>query len=203
MFVNIKDNSMKTKTNDNCLMEDNNIIIQPIVGARRWGNIFWAIITLVAGGSFLLTGLSSYIKKTILFFMAPSDLSFIPQGLLMSFYGALAIFISVFLWFTIVLDIGSGYNKFDKLNNSIQILRLGFPGKNRFINLEYKINNIQCIQVSIKQGINPKHEIYLCTKNNNKIPLTQVSQPIPISLLETKASKLAKFLGVSIEDIKS
>nr|WDA99274.1 photosystem I assembly protein Ycf4 [Galdieria yellowstonensis]WDA99464.1 photosystem I assembly protein Ycf4 [Galdieria yellowstonensis] len=191
------------KKNNDYYIENNNIIIQPIVGARRWDNIFWAIITLAAGSSFFLIGLSSYIKKPIFFFIAPSDLSFIPQGILMSFYGSLALFISVFLWFTIALDIGSGYNKFDKLNNSIKILRLGFPGKNRFINLEYKMDHIRCIQVSIKQGINPKHEIYLCTKNNIKIPLTQVSQPIPISTLESKASKLAKFLGVSIEDIKS
>ncbi|BDE17685.1 photosystem I assembly protein ycf4 (chloroplast) [Galdieria partita] len=201
MFVNTKDNSIK-KNND-YFVENNNIILQPIIGARRWDNIFWAIITLAAGSGFFLTGLSSYMKKTILFFIAPSDLSFIPQGVLMLFYGALAIFISVFLWFTIAFDIGSGYNKFDKLNDSIKILRLGFPGKNRFINLEYKINEIKCIQVSIKQGINPKHEIYLCTKNNNRIPLTQIAQPMPIAILESEASKLARFLGVSIEDIKS
>nr|YP_010713709.1 photosystem I assembly protein Ycf4 [Galdieria phlegrea]WDA99601.1 photosystem I assembly protein Ycf4 [Galdieria sulphuraria]WDA99791.1 photosystem I assembly protein Ycf4 [Galdieria phlegrea] len=201
MFAHTKENSMK-KNND-YFVENDNIIIQPILGARRLDNIFWAIITLAAGSGFFFTGLSCYLKKPIFFFVAPPDLSFIPQGILMSFYGILAILISVFLWFTIALNIGSGYNKFDKLNNSIKILRLGFPGKNRFINLEYKINDIKCIQISIKQGINPKHEIYLYTKNNNRIPLTQVSQPIPISILESEASKLARFLGVSIEDIKS
>jgi hypothetical protein len=66
MFVNTKDNFIK-KNND-YYIENNNIIIQPIVGARRWDNIFWAIITLAAGSSFFLIGLSSYIKKPIFFF---------------------------------------------------------------------------------------------------------------------------------------
>ena len=78
---------------------------------------------------------------------------------------------------------------------------MGFPGKNRKILLVYPLNNIKSIRLSIQDGINPKRIIYLCTKDQRQIPLTQVEQPRSLLELETQASELAKFLEVNLEGI--
>ena len=46
-----------------------------------------------------------------------------------------------------------------------------------------------------------KQKVYLCLKDERKIPLTPVQEPIAISNLETQASDLAKFLDVKLENI--
>nr|YP_009402801.1 photosystem I assembly protein [Compsopogon caeruleus]ARX96150.1 photosystem I assembly protein [Compsopogon caeruleus] len=178
-----------------------NTKIDKIAGSRRLSNYWWATIILLGGLGFLLAGLSSYLKLNLLPFSNTKNLIFIPQGILMIFYGTLAIFISLFLWLTIFFNIGGGYNKYDKDNGYIEIFRLGFPGKNRKISLRYKIQEIQSIKVDIIEGINPRREIYLSTKDQRQIPLTRVGQPLSLQEIEEKASELANFLGVILEGL--
>nr|QUE28764.1 Ycf4 [Porphyropsis coccinea] len=177
------------------------IKLKKIVGSRRISNYWWASIILIGGLGFLLSGLSSYLNHNLLPFIQTVNLIFIPQGILMIFYGTLGITVSIFLWLTILWDVGSGYNEFNKKEGIITILRLSFPGPNRKILLTYQLNNIQSIKVNIKEGINPKREIYLCTKDQREIPLTQVDQPLRLSEIETEAIELASFLGVVLEGI--
>jgi len=61
-----------------------------ILGSRRFSNYFWSIFLLAGGLGFLLSGLSSYFNKNLLPFSNPSELVFIPQGLVMMFYGTLS-----------------------------------------------------------------------------------------------------------------
>ena len=172
---------------------------ETIVGSRRLSNYIWATLMLTGGISFLLAGLSIYWKIELLPFTQVSDLLFFPQGIIMIFYGTAAISFSTFLWFMITLNIGGGYNKFDRLNGLITIFRLGFPGKNRKIQLTYFIKDVEAIQVNIKNGLNPKREIYLKIKDKREIPLTRVGQPLILTEIEDKASNLAKFLDVTLE----
>ncbi|CAM9094566.1 unnamed protein product [Discosporangium mesarthrocarpum] len=172
-----------------------------IIGSRRFSNYFWTIILLFGGLGFLLTGISSYFKNNFLPFGDPSQLSFIPQGLVMTFYGIIAICLSIYITLTIFWDIGSGYNEFDKKNELIRIVRRGFPGKNRQILLIYSFNNIKSIKLNIQEGINPKRIIYLCTKDEREIPLTPVEQPRSLEVLENEASELAKFLNINLEGL--
>jgi hypothetical protein len=51
----------------------------------------------------------------------------------MCFYGIAGLFISSYLWCTILFDVGSGYNKFDKIKGIVCLFRWGFPKKNRRI----------------------------------------------------------------------
>lgn len=172
-----------------------------ILGSRRLSNYWWATVIFLGGMSFILLGLSSYSNLNILPFTNSSNIPFMPQGAIMLFYGTLAIFLSLFLWLTIIWNVGAGYNEFNNDIGLITIFRLGFPGKNRSLMLTYAIQDIQAIKIDIKEGLNPKREIYLKTKDSRQIPLTHVGQPLLLSDIEKQATELAKFLGVILEGI--
>ena len=172
-----------------------------IIGSRRFSNYFWTIFLLLGGLGFLLAGISSYFNKNFLPFSNPSELVFIPQGLVMMFYGTLSLGISTYICFTIVLDIGGGYNEYNKFENLVKIVRKGFPGKNRQVLLTYPLTNIRSIGIKITEGLNPTRSIYLCLKDERKIPLTPVQEPTSISNLEEEAASLAKFLDLKLENL--
>jgi hypothetical protein len=172
-----------------------------VLGSRRFSNYFCSLFLLIGGFGFLLSGLSSYFNQNLVPFANPSELVFIPQGLVMMFYGTLSFSLSIYIISTIVLDIGSGYNEYNKLENLVKIVRKGFPGKNRKILLTYPLENIKSVGIKITEGLNPKRNIYLCLKDNRKIPLTQVQNPTTISDLEEEATDLAKFLDLKLENL--
>jgi hypothetical protein len=172
-----------------------------IIGSRRISNYFWTFVLFVGGISFLLAGLSSYLKINLLPFVNTSELVFIPQGVVMMFYGTLSLSISIYTFLTVLWDIGSGYNEYNKIENLVKIVRKGFPGKNREILLTYPLNNIRSIGIKISEGLNPKRIIYLCLKDERQIPLTPVEQPSSISNLEENAADLAKFLELKLENL--
>ena len=176
--------------------------IDKILGSRRFSNYWWASIIFSGGFSFMLAGFSSYSHINLLPFANLTQISFVPQGAIMIFYGTLAVFLGLFLWLTIIWNIGAGYNEFNNDIGIITIFRLGFPGKNRSLLLQYRIQDIEAVKIYIKEGINPKREIYLKTKDNRQIPLTSTEQPLKLSEIENKAAELAKFLGVILEGIE-
>ena len=144
---------------------------------------------------------SSYIKINLLPFSNSAELIFIPQGIVMIFYGTLSFSVSVYILLTLVWDVGGGYNEYNKNDNLIKIVRKGFPGKNRNVLLTYPLNSIKSIGIKISEGLNPKRTIYLCLKDERKIPITSVEQPTAISNLEEEASDLAKFLDLKLENL--
>lgn len=172
-----------------------------ILGSRRFSNYFWTIFLLLGGLGFLLAGVSSYFHTNFLPFSNPSELIFIPQGLVMMFYGTLSLGLSIYIGLTVILDIGSGYNEYNKLENLVKIIRKGFPGKNRQVLLTYPFSNIRAIGIKITEGLNPTRSIYLCLKDKRNIPLTPVQQPTSISDLEEEAAALAKFLDLKLENL--
>ena len=172
-----------------------------IVGARRFSNYFWGILLIFGGIGFLLAGISSYFKINLLPFANPSELIFIPQGLVMMFYGTISLFLSFYIIATMFWNVGSGYNEYNKIENLVKIIRKGFPGKNSEILLTYPLATIQSIGIKISEGLNPQRSIYLCLKDNRKIPLTAVQEPISISELEKQAADLAKFLDLKLENL--
>ena len=172
-----------------------------IVGSRRFSNYFWSFFLFLGGIGFLLAGISSYFKVNLLPFANPTELVFIPQGLVMMFYGTLSFGLSLYILITVFLDIGSGYNEYNRLESLVKIVRKGFPGKNREILLTYPLSNIKSIGIKITEGLNPKRSIYLCLKDDRKIPLTPVQDPTSISNLEEEAASLAKFLDLKLENI--
>jgi hypothetical protein len=179
----------------------NEIRRDEITGSRRFSNYFWSVALFLGGIGFLLAGISSYLKINLLPFTNTTELVFIPQGLVMMFYGTLSFGISVYIITTVLLDIGGGYNEYNRIESLVKIVRKGFPGKNREILLTYPFSNIKYIGIKITEGLNPTRSIYLCLKDDRKIPLTPVQEPTSISNLEEEAASLAKFLNLKLENL--
>jgi hypothetical protein len=177
------------------------VLRQEVLGSRRFSNYWWATVVLIGGVGFLLAGISSYLHVNLLPFSDPTRLVFIPQGIAMAGYGLAGTLFSLYLWLTILLDVGGGYNEFDKKAGTVKIFRSGFLGKNRRIELNCKTEDVQSVKVALKEGLNPKRALYLRVKGMRDIPLTSVGQPMALSELENKAAELARFLGVPLEGL--
>ena len=67
--------------------EENSVLKTNFAGSRRLSNIFWALIVSLGGIGFFLTGLSSFFGINLLFFSDSTEISFLPQGIVLLFYG--------------------------------------------------------------------------------------------------------------------
>jgi len=172
-----------------------------VPGTRRFSNYLWGLILTIGGSGFLLTGLSVYFNMSLLPIIKLETIQFFPQGLVMCFYGILGLSLSIYIWLIIIWDLGQGFNEFNLEKGEIRIFRWGFPGKNRRIDLQYSIDDVQSIRVDIQEGLNPKRVIYLKLRGNREIPLTRAGQPISLQELENQAAELARVLQVSLEGI--
>ena len=76
-----RDVSVKTNTSF--------LIIDPVVGAKRFSNYFWAgVVSIGATGLLLSPARLLVLEHNLLFFLdQSSEIKFFPQGLVMSFYG--------------------------------------------------------------------------------------------------------------------
>lgn len=174
---------------------------QNILGSRRLSNYLWAIIVSMGGVGFLLAGLSSYLKTNLLIVSDPSSLQFIPQGVALTFYGVAGISLAIYLWLLVTWDVGGGYNEFNKDTGKVKISRWGFPGKNRQVEIDIPIEEVQSVRAEIREGLNPKRALYLRAKKRRDIPLTRVGEPIALSTLENQGAELARFLEVPLEGL--
>jgi hypothetical protein len=172
-----------------------------ITGSRNPSSILIMFVLFFAGLGFFLTGLSSYLNINLIKITDISQITFIPQGIVMLFYGTGAIGIAIYLFLTIIWDIGSGYNEFSKEENMIRIIRLGFPGKNRRIFLSYDFKNVKNIKFLIKQGLNPRCNILLVLKDKREIPLFPAQTLLNPTETEKKAIELSKYLSVPLENL--
>jgi hypothetical protein len=161
-----------------------------IIGERRFSNYFWATVVLVGALGFLIKGTSS-----------SDEIPFIPQGLLMSFYGSIGILLSIYWWFLIFWNVGGGFNEFNKKDGFIRLFRWGYPGKNRRIDFSYPLKEVEAIRVELKQGLDPQRTIYIRLKGKREIPLTGIGQPLTLKEIEKQASELANYLQVSLEGL--
>ncbi|MEM6252400.1 MAG: photosystem I assembly protein Ycf4 [Cyanobacteria bacterium P01_D01_bin.156] len=189
----------KAKVSDST--DTNEVLQRDILGSRRLSNYWWALVTTVGGTGFLLAGVSSYTGINLLPFADPTQLIFIPQGIVMCFYGTAALLLSLYLWLICIWNVGGGYNRFDKVAQEAEIFRWGFPGKNRKIDFKYPLNSVTAIRVEIREGLNPKRAIYLRVKGKGDIPLTRVGQPMSLSAVENQGAELARFLQIPLEGL--
>ena len=170
-----------------------------ITGSRQLSNIFWAFAVTLGGLGFFLTGLSSYVKTNLVFFANVNDISYIPQGIVLIFYGSVASILGAFLCLTICWDIGFGYNDYNQNLAKILLYRKGFPGKNRELKLRFAFGEVKSIKIRIRDGLNPRRQLLLCLKDGREIPLTGVEQPAALNKIEGEAVILAKYLSVYLE----
>ena len=178
-----------------------NILSQKVLGSRRFSNYWWASIVTMGASGFFLASISSYLKVNLLIVTDATQLIFVPQGLVMGLYGAAGLLLAAYLWLVVLWDLGGGYNEFNRETGTLKIFRWGFPGKNRQIQIDGRISDVQSVRIVIKEGLNPQRALYLRVKGRRDIPLTRVGQPLSLADLETQGAELARFLGVSLEGL--
>ena len=177
------------------------VLHQTVLGSRRFSNYWWATVVTLGATGFVLAAVSSYLKVNLLIVTDPTQLVFVPQGLVMGLYGAAGLLLALYQWLVILWDVGGGYNEFNQETDTIKIVRNGFPGKNRRIEIENRIQDVQSVQLTVKEGLNPRRALYLRVKGRRDIPLTRVGQPLSLTELEIKGAELARFLGVPLEGL--
>ena len=174
---------------------------QDILGSRRFSNYLWDTIVTIGGTGFLLAGLSSYLKTNLLIVSDTSQLQFIPQGVALTFYGVAGLLLATYLWLLVTWNVGGGYNEFNKETGKVVISRWGYPGKNRRVEVDFPLTDVQSVRAEIRDGLNPKRTLYLRSKKRRDIPLTRVGEPIALSTLENQGAELARFLAVPLEGL--
>nr|YP_009870047.1 photosystem I assembly protein Ycf4 [Bonnetia paniculata]QKJ81987.1 photosystem I assembly protein Ycf4 [Bonnetia paniculata] len=175
------------------------IWIELIAGSRKTSNICWAFILFLGSLGFFVVGFSSYLGKNWISLFPSQQIIFFPQGIIMSFYGIAGLFISSYLWCTILWNVGSGYDRFDRKEQIVCIFRWGFPGKNRRILLRFFMKDIQSIRIQIKEDIYVRRTLYIEIRGQGAIPLTRTNENLTPREIEQKAAELAYFLDVPIE----
>ena len=179
--------------------EANSIITSYFNGSRRLSNVFWAAAVSLGGLGFFLTGLSSFFGINLLIFSNSSDISFIPQGIVLVFYGTVGSLLGIFIILSIYWNVGSGYNEYNRDLQEVKLYRKGFPGKNRELTFTFSFEEVKSIKMRIKEGINPKRQLLLCLTDSREIPLTGIEEPMALNKIEDEAIKLAKYLNVFLE----
>jgi len=137
------------------------IWVELLKGSRKRGNFFWACILFLGSLGFLSVGISSYLGKNIISILPSQEILFFPQGVVMSFYGIAGLFISSYLWCTILWNVGSGYDRFDRKEGIVCIFRWGFPGIKRRVFLRFLMRDIQSIRIQVKEGLYPRRILYM------------------------------------------
>jgi hypothetical protein len=194
-------NTMTAQSTSSTIQMSQTVLRQTVIGARRFSNYWWATVVTIGATGFLLASLSSYTGKNLIPFSDPTQLFFLPQGLVMGLYGVLGLLLALYLWLSIAWNLGGGHNEFNKETKEATIFRQGFPGKNRTVTLTCKLEDVQAVKVMLKDGVSPRRSLYLRVKNMREIPLTRVGQPIALTTLENQAAELVRFLGVPLEGL--
>jgi hypothetical protein len=179
--------------------EENSVLRTNFAGSRRLSNIFWASIVTLGGIGFFLTGLSSFFNTNLLFLSNLNEIAFIPQGIVLLFYGTVGSILGIFLTLTVWWNVGFGYNEYNRLLQKVTVYRKSFPGKNQELTFTFAFNEIKSIKMRIKDGLNPKRQLLLCLLDNREIPLTGIEQPTALNKIENEAITLAKYLNVFLE----
>lgn len=170
----------------------------PVLGSRRLSNLLVASAVSIGGFGFLLTSVSSRLGRNLLPIGHPADLTWVPQGLVMGLYGIAAILLATYLWGVIVIDVGSGSNRFDRASGQAVISRRGFR---RMIEVAIPLREIQAVKVEVRDGLSPQRRLALRLQGRRDLPLTRVGEPMPLADLERGGAELARFLGVPLEGV--
>lgn len=178
--------------------DDSQVLEQAVLGSRRPSNIVVAAAVSIGGVGFLLTSASSRLGLDLLPIGHPAELTWVPQGLVMGLYGVAAALLGTYLWTVIVLDVGSGSNRFDRGSGKALITRRGFRQR---IEVDLALRDIQAVRLDVREGLNPRRRLSLRLQGRRDLPLTRVGEPLPLADLERDGARLARFLGVPLEGL--
>ncbi len=191
MAIDLKENFQSDQSSELSLE-------QSVLGFRRFTNVIISSAVTIGGVGFSLASASSFFGKDLLPLGQPSQLIFVPQGLLLGIYGIAAFLLATYLWMLYIINFGSGINKFDKESGFLLVTRRGFFKE---IKVEIPLKDIKAVKIEMRDGINPKRRISLRLQGRRDLPLTRVGQPLPMAQLEKDGANLARFLNVNLEGL--
>lgn len=174
------------------------VLEQSVLGSRRLSNLLVAAAVSIGGIGFLLASASSRLGRDLLPVGHAADLIWVPQGLVMGLYGIAAVLLATYLWLVIVLDVGSGINRFDRTSGEALIRRRGFR---QTIEVVIPLRDIQAVKVEVRDGLSPRRRLSLRVQGRRDLPLTRVGEPMPLAEVELAGANLARFLGVPLEGL--
>lgn len=190
--------------------KDNEVVYysEKIDGTNIVTNYVWLILLFLFGIGFFTAGLSSYFieSRNYIFLKNFSNIEFLPQGILLLFYGTCSILLSILLNILIQINIGSGKNEYDSENEIVRLTRKGFPTiaknlkfKQRNIYFAYPYSELVNLELEITEGINPTRITYLILKDGRRIPLTPSNKLEDLLSIESKAIYIAKLLKIDLK----
>lgn len=179
-------------------LPQDSVFEQRVLGSRRLSNVLVALAVSLGGVGFFLTSLSSRLGRDLLPMLHASELTWVPQGLVMGLYGIAALLLATYLWLVIGIDLGAGTNRFDKSSGVATISRNGLR---RSIEVVIPMRDIQAVKLEVRDGISPLRRLALRIQGRRELPLSRVGEPLPLAELELTGATLARFLGVPLEGL--
>jgi hypothetical protein len=116
--------------------------IETIIGSQKTSNFCWVCIILLCVLGFFLVGISIYFGQDLIPLLSSQQIIFVLQGIIMCFYGIANLFLSFYMWCTIMWNIGSGYKQFDKQEEMVHFFCWGFPRGNCYIHIQFFMKDI-------------------------------------------------------------
>jgi hypothetical protein len=171
-------------------------------GSRSSSNIFWTTMISLFGAGFFFLGLSSYTNSYFFLSGIKSDLTFLPQGIVLLFYGTLFTVIGLYLWITIECNVGFGYSQYTF--SDIILYRKGFPGKNCISHIVIPNEEIDSLVLALTTRDNnhtSQRRVYLKLKDSGEICITGSKIPKRRADLDIELWLFSQYLQIPVQII--
>ena len=169
-----------------------------VIGSRSAENYWWASVLTIGSIGFLLSGLSSFYKFNLLPIIHAEEIQFLPQGLVMCFYGSLGLVTAGYLWLTMLWKVGDGYNEFDMINGTLHLFRWGFPGKDRRVDVKFPLQDVEGVFIRRNNGFGEQQMLCIRLRGRREVPLLGLNTLESQNKVEGWAADLARFLNVPL-----
>ena len=113
----------------------------------------------------------------------------------MGLYGTAGLLLASYLWLVILWDVGGGYNEFNQETGTFKIFRWGFPGKNRQIQIDSRIQDVQSVRIDIKEGLNPRRALYLRVKGSTRYSSNTSRSTFILSRIGNSRCRISPLFG--------
>jgi hypothetical protein len=132
------------------------------------------------------------------------EIKFLPQGIVICFYGRLGIRFRLYRLIRRFLLVGSGVNEYNKKKRKVHILRWDFPNRTRRLEFSYLFSELESIEIeSQDQLLQPIDlKLYFLLKDQRKIILfnPNIENINSLKKIEQFSANLAKFLQVPLKE---
>jgi hypothetical protein len=171
-----------------------------IIGRHRFSNYFFGTLVFFGGLIFLLVGIFGSNDSLL-----PDNRKYIqfwPQGLVICFYGRMAVRLGIYLYLTRFFSVGRGFNEYNNEKKRVRIFRSRILSQ--YVEFFYSFSELIFLNFETQRRLveSANFDLYLVLKERKKVLLTQLGSEdfrVPKEI-ERFASKLACFLKIPLEE---